>query len=299
MTSTRKARPASRWLGLFGAALAAAPGLAHARAVDLVYERTVMTAADARCGLFAPEVSAALTASRVQARGAALRSGADPQEVRAAERQASDRGANADCNSRDIAAAAGRVRDAFAGYARMQRITYAGDMAGWRADRTGPGDIRWRLAQEARFGRDRMTFGLAGRQTPGVLLAVAEFADGQAPYGARLLLRDDRRSSGPYLDGPSASARGLPLDRRLPPRSALRAYTAEARSRAGADLLPKNGQGGWAFRFPAQAARDLARLDPREAIAVEYLFPGDIVRRAYVEVGDFAAGRAFLALTPR
>ncbi|HKR86756.1 MAG TPA: hypothetical protein VJS38_01135 [Phenylobacterium sp.] len=258
-----------------------------------------MTAADARCGLFTPDVSAALSAARMQARGAALRSGADLQALRVLEREANDKGASADCSSRDIAVAAARVRDAFAGYARTQRITYPGDQAGWRADRTGPGDIRWRLAQEARFGRDRMTFGLAGRQTAGVLLAVAEFADGQAPYGARLLLRDDRRCEAPYLDGPNTSARGLPLDHRLPPRSALRAYPAEARSPAGADLLPKNGGGGWAFRFPAQAARDLARLDPREAIAVEYLFPGDVVRRAYIEVGDFAAGRAFLALSAR
>jgi hypothetical protein len=286
-------------MGLLGAALAATPGLAHARPLDLVYERTVMTAADARCGLFAPEVSAALTAARIQARGAALRSGADPLDLRVLEREARDKGAAVDCNSRDVAVAAGRVRNAFAGYARMQRITYPGDMAGWRADRTGPGDIRWRLAQDVRFGRDRMIFGLAGRQTPGVLLAVAEFAGGEAPYGARLLLRDDRRSDGPYLDGPDASARGLALDRRLPPRSALRVYSAEARSPAGSDLLPKNGEAGWAFRFPAQAVRDLARLDPREAIAVEYLFPGDVVRRAYVEVGDFAAGRAFLALSSR
>jgi hypothetical protein len=240
-----------------------------------------------------------LTAARIQARGAALRSGADPQKVEAVEQDASDKAASADCNSRDIAVAAGRVRNAFAGYARMQRITYPGDMAGWRADRTGPGDIRWRLAQDVRFGTDRMTFGLAGRQAPGVLLAVAEFADGQAPYGARLLLRDDTRSTGPYLDGPDASARGLPLDRRLPPRSALRTYAAEARSPAGEDLLPKNGQSGWAFRFPARSVRALSRLDPREAIAVEFLFPGDRVRRAYVEVGDFAAGRAFLALGPR
>ena len=36
----------------------------------------------------------------------------------------------------------------------------------------------------------------------------------------------------------------------------------------------------------------LADLDPREAIAVEFLFPGERVRTAYVEVGDFAAGRA-------
>jgi hypothetical protein len=51
-----------------------------------------------------------------------------------------------------------------------------------------------------------------------------------------------------------------------------------------------------AFRFPAAAQRAMAGLDPREAAAVEFLFAGDrdAVRRAYVEVGDFAAGRAFL-----
>jgi hypothetical protein len=56
---------------------------------------------------------------------------------------------------------------------------------------------------------------------------------------------------------------------------------------------------GWAFRFPDSAAVELSRLDPREAIAVEFLFPGDVTRRAYVEVGDFAAGRAFLQVATR
>jgi hypothetical protein len=79
----------------------------------------------------------------------------------------------------------------------------------------------------------------------------------------------------------------------------LLAVAAEARSKAGADLLPKDGRAGWAFRFPMKAARELALLDPREAVAVEFLFPGDEVRRAYVEVGDFAAGKAFLTLPRR
>jgi len=63
--------------------------------------------------------------------------------------------------------------------------------------------------------------------------------------------------------------------------------------------LPKGSRAGWAFRFPPEAARELARLDPREAVAVEFLFPGDVTRRAYVEVGDFAAGQAFLTLAER
>ncbi len=69
---------------------------------------------------------------------------------------------------------------------------------------------------------------------------------------------------------------------------------AEARAKP---VAPKDMKLAWAFRFPAEAAGALAMLDPREAVAVEFLFEGsgrDQVRRAYVEVGDFAAGRAFL-----
>jgi hypothetical protein len=286
-------------MGLLGAVLAASPGLAQGQVLDLVYERTVMTAADARCGLFAPEVSAALAAAQAQAHGAALRSGAREDTIAALERKARDRASNVSCASPDMTTAAARVRNAFAGYARLERISYPGEVVGWRADRTGLGANRWRLVQESRFGPDRLSFGLAGRTSPGVLLAIGQFADGGAPYAARLLVRDPARSPEPYLDRLNGDAQGLPLARRLPPRSALRVFAAEARSPAGSDLLPKDSQGGWAFRFPADAAQQLAGLDPREAVAVEFLFAGDTVRRAYVEVGDFAAGRAFLSLAPR
>ncbi|HMP62926.1 MAG TPA: hypothetical protein PKA17_07565, partial [Phenylobacterium sp.] len=77
-------------------------------------------------------------------------------------------------------------------------------------------------------------------------------------------------------------------------------FPAEARSRAGLDLRPKEMGAGWAFRFPAAATARLARLDPREAGAVEFLFSsGAAVRRAYVEVGDFAPGQAFIQLATR
>ena len=134
---------------------------------------------------------------------------------------------------------------------------------------------------------------------PTALVAVGRFGDGAQPYAARLLLRDGARTPGPYLDrwGGGATAR-LPLDRRIPPRLDLEGYMAEARAPAG-DLVPKGGAPGWAFRFPPAAAQALSHLDPREAVAVEFLFPGDGVRRAYVEVGDFAAGEAFLKVASR
>ncbi|MET0273567.1 MAG: hypothetical protein ABW360_11310 [Phenylobacterium sp.] len=283
-------------------ALAAAPGLAHAQPVDLFVERTVMAAADLRCGLFAPEVAAALSAATAQARGAALRGGVRPATLAGLAAKAEVRAAKIDCSSRDMALAAQRVRDAFSGYARMTRISYPGDQAGWQADRASGRSARWRLKQETRFGPDSLSFGLVGREGPGTLLAVAQFADGATPYSARILMRDTERSSGPYLErwngGPTAT---LPLPRRLPPRAHLESFTTQARSPAGVDLLPKDAKGGWAFRFSDDAARQLAALDPREAVLVEFLFMNgrQPVRQAYVEVGDFAAGRAFLQLAER
>ncbi|RAK57926.1 hypothetical protein DJ018_08470 [Phenylobacterium deserti] len=282
------------------AALAGAPSLAHAQALNLLYERTVMIAADQRCGLFTPAVSAALGASAAQARGAALRAGQPRNAVEAAEGRARARARQTACGSPDLAVAAARVRDAFAGYSKISRLTYPGDVAGWSADRNFSRTTRWRLVQDNRFGSDRILFGLAGKDAPSALVAVGSFPDGAKPYGARLMLRDVSRSTGPYLARWSSGATaGLSLERRVPPRSMLVGFTAEARSVAGSDLRPKDMKTGWAFRFPAAAAGAMGRLDPREAVVVEFLFPGDVVRRAYVEVGDFAAGSAFLRVAAR
>lgn len=285
-----------------GVALAATPLAAHAQPLDLFYERTVMTAAGARCGLFTPDLARALSAAAAQARGAALRAGSSSDDIARAERVARQRAAEADCRSKDVAIAANRVKQAFAGFSRIYRIAYPGDVAAWQADRYVSSSNPWRLKQETAFGPDRMVFGLAGREDAPVLLAVGQFADGATPYAARLVLRDVGRSTGPYLDRPTLGpTAGLPLARRMPPRAALTSVMAEARQDAGPELLPvaSRGRDGWAFRFPAGAARALAGLDPREAVAVEFLFPGDRVRRAYVEVGDFAAGQAFLRIAAR
>lgn len=305
MTSTRRIarRVVCGWMGLAAAgALLAAPGVSMAQAADLFYERTVMTAADAQCGLFPAPVGAALAASRMQARGAALRAGLDKAGLAAVERRARAKVAATPCDSDDINLAAARVRLAFDGYAQLSRMTYPGELAEWRADRASGAAIRWRLQQTASFGWNRMIFGLAGRDGANSLMAVAQFPDGKAPYAARLVLRDAATTQGPYLDARGQPLATLPLARRLPPSSARSVYSAEARSPAGLDLMPKDMKSAWAFRFPPSAAYALAQLDPREAVAVEFLFAagqGESVRRAYVEVGDFAAGRAFLQVASR
>lgn len=297
MTSPRKTPGRRRWaIAALVLAALAAPVIASATAADLYYERTVMVAADARCRLFAPPVGAALAAGQAQARGAALRAGADEASLNAAAARARAKVAAVDCNSRDIAVAAARVRTAYDAYAQINRINYPGDLSAWQADRTaGRTSSSWRLAQPVSFGADRMVFGLAGKGTPGSLTAVVTFADGATPYTARIVMRDPSRVGRAFIDtrrGPKP-----PLSARVPPRGMSAVFTASSRAAAPLGLIPRGEKSALSFGFPDSAAAMLASLDPREAVIVEFVFPGrsgDIVRTAYVEVGDFAAGRAFL-----
>ena len=275
-------------------------GQAAASSLDLYYERAVMSAADARCSLFDPPVGSALNVAKYQARGAALRAGTDAAVLRNISQKAQARAYAVSCTSPDLALAAGRVRTAFDSYARMLKMDYPGDIVGWKADRSSSNlASRWRLTQDVTQNGDRLLFGLAGKSGANALLAIAHFSNGQAPYSARLIMRDDQMTVGPFLDARGAPLRSIPLDRRLAANGAQVSFTAEARSTAGSDLLPKDLTSGWAFRFPADAARLLAGLDPREAVAIDFIFPDDSTRRLYVEVGDFAAGRAFLQSASR
>jgi hypothetical protein len=281
-----------------GSLMAGAGSARAATAADLFYDRAVMLAAGAACRLFTPPVSASLDAAKAQARGAALRSGLDPTVLDALQSRADAAGRAGGCASPDVKAEAARVRAAFDGYARLNRMSFPGEVEGWLAERAPEdGRAHWRVSQRVRFGWDAMDFGLVGKGGSRPLMAVASFADGAAPYAARLVVRDAAVTGGPYLDQRAADLAGrLPLDARLPPRPESRIFAAESMSPAGSDLAADDFSGGWAFRFPPDAREALSRLDPREAVAVEFLFAGDggeAVRTAYVEVGDFAAARAF------
>src|SRR4051812_3016563 len=195
----------ARWPGIFVAiAAVGASSQAHAAsAADQLYERTLMTSADARCRLFKPAVGSALDAARAQARGATLRSGASEIQVQAVEQRARAKAGAAACGSKDLQTAAGRVRQAFDGYSTMLRMNYPGDRAAWQADRSVSATIPvWRLSQPAGFGGDRLVFGLSGRAND--MLAGATFADDAPPYTPRPGLRDTLRTPGPHLKAPHA-----------------------------------------------------------------------------------------------
>jgi hypothetical protein len=276
---TRPVKPAAGDLSsraltvaVLGLGLSGLAGAASAGALDLFYERTLMTAAGARCGLFQPPVEA-------QARSAALRAGEAETDITAARGRALGRAQTVSCDAPDLTLAAGRVRTAFQGWAKVSKVVYPGAGGGWTADRSVYSSPTWRLVAAA--GPD-VSFGLAGAN--GAADLTVAVSGGEAPYAARLRLRDPTRDRHAWLPRPGAA---------LPPADSLRAVFANDEGTAS-PVLAHGAGGAVAFRFPAAAADAIAALDPRERVAVELLYRGDRTRTAVFEVGDFAAGRAFI-----
>lgn len=272
-----------------------APGKA-ADAASLLYERSLMSAADARCKLFDAAIAGALASAGRQARGAALRAGADARALDAVEASARARAAATPCAAPDLAVAAGRVRAAFAGWSRLTTMSFPGRFASWRADRTAGrgGAPGWRLSQAARTPSGPVLFGLVGDGRGGVsLAAVAAWPGALAAATARLVMRDPAAAAEPYLD-----PRRADLSAQAAPRAVSRAFLASDREAAAPGVLPAGAPTGALFRFPAAATAAIEALDPREAVTLELAYPtrnGEQVQDVLLEVGDFAAARAFLA----
>jgi hypothetical protein len=261
--------------------------------LDLFRERTAMLQAGAQCRLFDGALTNALTASQAQARTTALRAGASLDFLDRAAADARAQVSAMACGSARVQQSAQRARDAYRAYGGLQRMSFPGEVGAWRADRAMPlKSASWRLSQDAWAGLDKVVFGLAGRNGAEAMTLSVASPDGSDPYAARLVMRDAARLPQPYVK-PS----GAPLSQRTPVRGAARVILAEAKAEADPALRPLGARSAVAFRFPAAAEQTLQGLDPREAVSLELLYPsarGDLVRTAFIEVGDFNAGVAFL-----
>ena len=270
---------------LIAAAVLAMPAQAWAGPADTYYERAFVVAADARCGLFDPQVEAALTAATAQARGAALRSGAAEADLNAVAARARSRAGAVSCRDPQLATVRERVDGAFSGWTRTPRMTFAGERQHWFADRTRWSQPGWRLQQASRVGASPVTFGFGGEDSSPGLTAVVSFVGRSRPYAARIVLRDDAKAPRAWLAGGG-----------LAPASSRASIWATGVSAADDALLAEGRRAGDAWSFPAAAADRLARLDPREAFLIEFHFRDGSVAKARFEAGDFAAGRAFMAM---
>lgn len=261
---------------------------AGAAVTQTFYERSVVVAADARCRLFTPEVTGALKASTLQARGAAARAGADDASLIDAGLRAQSVAERTSCADPDLATIRERVSQAYSGWTRLRRMEFPGEHAAWKADRTTFTAPAWRLVQTGATGGAAVDFGLIGGE--GALEEVAalvSFPGKSRPYAVRIVMRDADRLTRPWLtDGAPA----------LPPETGRQTLYAGASREAAPTLLPEGRKQGEVWTFGADAAERLAALDPREPFVIEFLFRDDSVARARFEVGDLAAGRAFTAM---
>ena len=265
--------------------LAALPGAVSASPAQTFYERSFVLAAGARCGLFDARLTAALNAATLQARGAALRAGTSEMDLAATRSRAQARAYATPCGSADLNVVRGRVQTGFAGWQRTRSMTFPGQGGDWTADRAAYARPTWRLMQAAMTGASPVRFGaVGGIDRADALTAVVSWYGRPRPTGARLVMRDPSVAARPWLSGAT------------PPAAQSRVVWASASAAAEPGLLAAGRSEGQAWTFPAGAADALARLDPRERFAVEFLFRDGSVARASFEAGDFPAARAFLAM---
>nr|MBF0664663.1 hypothetical protein [Brevundimonas sp.] len=213
------------------------------------------------------------------------RAGAAETELNAVAARARARAAAGPCRDPDLAVVRARVDGAFSGWTRTPRMTFPGKTRPWIADRAAWSRPGWRLKQASRVGASPVTFGYAGADEASALTAVVSFVGESRPYAARIVFRDAALAPRAWLSGDG-----------LAPASARASVWAAGVSPAGTALLAEGRRAGEAWRFPASAADRLARLDPRETFLIEFHFRDGSVATARFEAGDFAAGRAFMAM---
>lgn len=261
---------------LLSALLAATPAVAGP--ADVYFERSLIQAADSRCGLFDPVTAGALAAGAAQARGAALRGGVGEAHLNTVLARAAARAASVGCDDADLATIAERVRFAFEAWARTPRMTFPGERSQWSVDRAAYSRQSWRARQAA----DGVVLGFAGAGTGHTLALTVE---DEAVVSARIVVRDPTRAGTAWIARPGMAE--------TPPPSASRVFMA-GRARAAPETL--SPEGGQLFRFSTAAADAIGAMDPRERFAVELIQADGATRVVTLGVGDFAAARAFLAM---
>lgn len=279
-----------------------APSQPMAGLLGLLDQRAFLQGADQVCTLFDTQTRLAMTAGVALARNSALRAGYDRNSVHDLMDRAKERGRLQTCDDPALKALSEHVSHAFAGFSMTARITFPGSQRPWRADRSGPEFQRWRLLQAVRLGFDRACLGYYGTAQDPALTVALMHRPGEAPYGARLIYRNMGLTPDPWLLRPGAKAFSPPVgekkmilaaERTLNPegfRMPLGPEDPEAKSRELRKDMDR-----YVFRFKDDVGSDLAQLDPREQIFVEFLFADHTVMARF-EVGDFAPAAVFLTM---
>jgi len=271
---------------IFAAALcAAAPAAADPPdAQSALVERLGLIEIDARCRLLAAGPRTALQAGANQARGALLRAGWTPSRLDQLEAAIVRAAAERACSDQRTQRAVADAREAYSHWAETNYMEFPGWNRDWVARRT-TGPNGWRLSQAL----DTPQGAVFGVREVGGAQRFSLITLGVGATSARLVMRDASRSRVAALDLTTRIAYGLQAG--APgPGTITRAFasTRVQERRIGASGMQT------VFTFPDTAFQALMGLDPRESVEIQLVAAGR-TQTIYVEVGDIAAARAFLA----
>jgi hypothetical protein len=249
-------------------------------------ERRGLIEADARCNLLGRDLRAALDVGALQARGSLLRAGWTSAQVRSLEESIASAAGGRACNDTRTLQSAAEARRAFAPWLSAGYMEFPGWERAWLA-RRGASD-GWRLSQ-AIEGPRAAVFGVRQQGAAQRLALIVTLSSDEAPpTSAQLILRDANRAPLREVALPERVAYGIEAGAPSP-ASAITIPSARAVERIS------GGRSQAVFIFPDNAFAALLQLDPRESIELR-VQNGRNAQSLYVEVGDIAAARAFVAL---
>lgn len=271
------------------AALLATTAPAQAQDARTAFDgRSLARALDDRCGLYNTAERAALDAAWLQARGVLIRGGVDPHDLTARAAGFARRAQPMPCDSTDAQSIALDVAAAFENWLRVREMDFPGSERVWFAARPYPDYPAWTLSQYPEPGDPARVFGFFHEDGERELAFGLPSAPGLST--ARIAMRDVAREAeltDPSLGGLLRVSGRPDWVRHAPPAHAEQMIWASDRILAGDQMR---------FVFPDRTIAALSGLDPRETVRIEALDTrGRVVETWFVEIGDFAAGAAFLA----
>jgi hypothetical protein len=249
-------------------------------------ERRGLIETDTRCNLLGADIRAALNVGAMQARGSLLRAGWTSAQVRGLEQSVVQAASQRACNDTRTVQAAADARRAFSPWLAAGYMEFPGWRRAWLA-RRGVSD-GWRLSQAIDAPRAAV-YGVRQQGAAQRLTLVITLERGEtAPASTQLVLRDVSRAALREVALPQRVAYGIQAGAPAPGAAMTIPSTRTIERLSG-------GRSQAVFTFPDNAFATMLQLDPREAVELR-VQSGRSVQRLYVEVGDIAAARAFVAL---
>jgi hypothetical protein len=279
------------YISAFLALSLAAPVAARAQQVSdasasLFAERTALLAIDQKCALLASPVRAALSATTVQARSGAFRDGWTDARLDDVSIRAAQAGRTRDCRDPLVTASAQRAQSGFLGWAKMFSLSLPGAASSWTARRMPDlqGWVLWQDSAAARFGLRKIADG------PAQIALSAPLTTLGAPGSAQIYFRDAARAPRPFVGIPGVIT-GAGLAATAAPHSMAASFLASAVRIERDDKTPAH----IVVTFPAGVLAQMGGLDPRESAEIVLTWQGAPPQRIYIEIGDLAVARAFMA----